>query len=70
MVLPLYATLEKLDLSLLEAAADLGCRPLRAFLAVTLPLSIPGMIAGVDVGASFRRSASSSSPTCWAAPTR
>ncbi|PKU26677.1 ABC transporter permease subunit [Telmatospirillum siberiense] len=46
MVLPLYATLEKMDLSLLEAAADLGCRPFRAFRSVTLPLSIPGMIAG------------------------
>ncbi len=46
MVLPLYATLEKMDLSLLEAAADLGCRPFRAFLAVTLPLSLPGVIAG------------------------
>ncbi|CAA7626292.1 ABC transporter permease subunit [Magnetospirillum sp. SS-4] len=46
MVLPLYATLEKMDLSLLEAAADLGCRPFKAFLAVTLPLSMPGIIAG------------------------
>lgn len=46
MILPLYATLEKMDLSLLEAAADLGCRPFRAFLAVTLPLSRPGMLAG------------------------
>ncbi len=46
MVLPLYATLEKMDRSLLEAAADLGCRPFRAFLSVTLPLSIPGMVAG------------------------
>jgi len=46
MVLPLYATLEKMDLSLLEAAADLGCRPFRAFLAVTLPLSLPGIVAG------------------------
>ncbi|CAA7612492.1 putrescine transporter subunit: membrane component of ABC superfamily [Candidatus Terasakiella magnetica] len=46
MVLPLYATLEKMDLSLLEAAADLGCRPLKAFLAVTLPLSMPGVLAG------------------------
>ena len=46
MVLPLYATLEKMDMSLLEAAADLGCRPFRAFLSVTLPLSVPGMIAG------------------------
>jgi putrescine transport system permease protein len=46
MVLPLYATLEKLDLTLLEAAADLGCRPTKAFLAITLPLSVPGIIAG------------------------
>ncbi|OAN44717.1 spermidine/putrescine ABC transporter permease [Paramagnetospirillum marisnigri] len=46
MVLPLYATLEKMDLTLLEAAADLGCRPFKAFLAVTLPLSMPGVIAG------------------------
>jgi len=46
MVLPLYATLEKLDPSLLEAAADLGARPIRAFLSVTLPLSVPGIVAG------------------------
>jgi putrescine transport system permease protein len=46
MVLPLFATLEKLDHSLLEAAADLGSPPWRAFLDVTLPLSMPGVIAG------------------------
>ena len=46
MVLPLYATLEKLDWSLLEAAADLGARPVAAFLTVTLPLSLPGVVAG------------------------
>jgi putrescine transport system permease protein len=47
MVLPLYATLEKLDESLLEAAADLGCTRARAFWRVTLPLSLPGVAAGV-----------------------
>ena len=46
MILPLYATLEKLDISLLEAAADLGCRPWKAFLLITLPLSLPGIVAG------------------------
>lgn len=46
MVLPLYATLEKQDITLLEAAADLGCHPVRAFLAITLPLSMPGVVAG------------------------
>ena len=46
MVLPLYAALEKLDPALLEAAADLGCRPSAAFRRVTLPLSLPGIIAG------------------------
>jgi putrescine transport system permease protein len=46
MVLPLFATLEKLDHTLLEAAADLGSPPWRAFIDVTLPQSIPGVIAG------------------------
>jgi putrescine transport system permease protein len=46
MILPLYANLEKLDVALLEAAADLGARPFTAFLRVTLPQSIPGIIAG------------------------
>ena len=46
MVLPLYATLSRMDQTLLEAAADLGCRPWSAFVRVTLPLSLPGIIAG------------------------
>ena len=46
MVLPLYASLEKLDPSLLEAAADLGCPRWKAFWRVTLPLSWPGVAAG------------------------
>jgi putrescine transport system permease protein len=46
MILPLYAALARLDRALLEAAADLGCRPIRAFLRVTLPLSAGGILAG------------------------
>jgi putrescine transport system permease protein len=46
MILPLYANLEKMDLTLLEAAADLGSRPWQGFLKITLPLSVPGIIAG------------------------
>ncbi|MCC0075913.1 MAG: ABC transporter permease subunit [Rhodobacter sp.] len=46
MILPLYATLVKLDDALLEAAADLGATPTVTFLTVTLPLSMPGIIAG------------------------
>jgi putrescine transport system permease protein len=47
MVLPIYATLEKLDESLLEAAADLGCPRWKTFWLVTLPLARPGVLAGV-----------------------
>ena len=46
MVLPIYAVIERHDLTLLEAAADLGAKTLRSFLLVTLPLSIPGIAAG------------------------
>ncbi|MFT3907598.1 MAG: ABC transporter permease subunit [Steroidobacteraceae bacterium] len=46
MVLPLYSNLEKHDLTLLEAAADLGAHPFKSFLRITLPLSVPGMVAG------------------------
>lgn len=46
MVLPLYASLEKLDPALLEAAESLGARPVARFLRVTLPLSLPGLVAG------------------------
>src|SRR5499433_2185351 len=46
MVLPIYATLERMDESLIEAAADLGCPRWKAFWLVTLPLSLPGVMAG------------------------
>jgi putrescine transport system permease protein len=47
MILPLYATLAKMDPALLEAASDLGSSPLRAFWLVTFPLSLPGVGAGL-----------------------
>lgn len=46
MVLPLFAALQKLDRSLVEAASDLGAAPLTTFATVTLPLSLPGILAG------------------------
>ena len=46
MILPLFANLEKLDMTLDEAAMDLGSRPFRVFWDITLPQSIPGIIAG------------------------
>ena len=46
MILPLYAALEKMDGTLLEAASDLGCPPWKAFWKITFPLSLPGVIAG------------------------
>ena len=47
MILPMYATLSKMDDALLEAAADLGCSRFKAFWLVTFPLSLPGIGAGV-----------------------
>ncbi len=46
MVLPLYASLERMDDTLLEAAEDLGCTKSKAFWSITFPLSLPGIIAG------------------------
>ncbi|KXF78637.1 putrescine/spermidine ABC transporter permease [Paramesorhizobium deserti] len=46
MVLPIYASLEKMDYSLIEAAQDLGCPSFTAFWKITFPLSIPGVVAG------------------------
>lgn len=47
MVLPLYASLERLDRSLLEASLDLGASQLRTFFAITVPLAMPGIVSGV-----------------------
>jgi len=46
MILPLYANMEKLDGSLTEAAADLGSRPTNTFFRITLPMTLPGIVAG------------------------
>jgi putrescine transport system permease protein len=46
MILPLYSNLEKHDATLLEAAADLGAAPWKAFMRITFPLSLPGVVAG------------------------
>jgi spermidine/putrescine transport system permease protein len=46
-VLPMYASIEKFDYSLMEAAADLGAPPWRAFLRVMLPMTLPGVIAAL-----------------------
>ncbi len=46
MVLPLFASIEKLDMTLHEAAADLGSRPFAIFRTITIPLTMPGIIAG------------------------
>ncbi len=47
MIMPIYVSLEKLDLRLLDASADLGARPASTFFGVTVPLSMPGVITGV-----------------------
>ncbi len=47
MILPLYASIEKFDFSLIEAALDLGANRIKAFISVTLPNTMPGVVAGV-----------------------
>ena len=50
MILPLYSVLAKIDLSLKEAAEDLGANPFKVFMRVTLPLSLPGVVSGITMG--------------------
>ena len=47
MILAVYSSAEKMDWSLVEAARDLGATPLKAFLTVTLKLTLPGLLSGV-----------------------
>lgn len=47
MVLPLFIAIDKVDKSIIEASLDLGCTPFRSFLRITLPLSFPGIVAGL-----------------------
>ena len=47
MILPLYATIVKIDHRLIEAAEDLGCTPVKTFTSVILPLSMPGILSGI-----------------------
>ena len=49
MILPIYNTISKLDSSLIEAAKDLGADDMSAFLKVTLPLSVPGIVSGISM---------------------
>ncbi|MEA5014092.1 MAG: ABC transporter permease [Candidatus Limiplasma sp.] len=46
MILPTYTTVEKMDFSTVEAARDLGAKPLKAFFTITIPLTLPGLLAG------------------------
>ncbi|MED9821807.1 MAG: ABC transporter permease [Christensenellales bacterium] len=49
MIMPIYTVIEKIDRSMLEAAADLGASPRKSFLRVTLPYSLPGVLEGVTM---------------------
>lgn len=49
MILPLYTVMEKIDYSLLEAAADLGANPLKSFMRIMLPFSLPGILEGITM---------------------
>ena len=49
MVLPIYTVLKKMDYSVIEAAEDLGCNPLRVVSRVVLPMSIPGVVSGITM---------------------
>ena len=49
MIMPIYTVIEKIDKNLLEAAADLGANPVKSFMRVTLPYSLPGVMEGITM---------------------
>ena len=49
MIMPIFTTLSKIDKSLLEGASDLGASPLKGFVKITLPLSVPGVLSGITM---------------------
>ena len=49
MVLPIYTVLKKMDYSVVEAAEDLGCNPLRVMTRVVIPMSVPGIVSGITM---------------------
>ena len=49
MVLPIYTVLKKMDYSVIEAAEDLGCNPLRVITRVVIPMSLPGIVSGITM---------------------
>ncbi len=49
MVLPIYTVLKKMDYSVIEAAEDLGCNPLRVMTRVVIPMSVPGIVSGITM---------------------
>ena len=69
MILPIYASLDRMDPSVIEAGKDLYGSKLQTFLHVTLPADQAGDPGRLACWSSCRRSATSSRPSCWAAPT-
>ena len=66
-ILPVFASLERMDWTLIEAATDLGAKPFTAFREITLRLTLPGVVTGGAAGVHPDDAASTSSRTSWAA---
>ena len=71
MIFAVYSSAEKLDFSLVEAARDLGASPMKAFLTVSLKLTLPGLLSGVvltfvpSMGCSSSRTFWAATRWCW-----